>query len=149
MQELIFLYGPPAAGKTTFSVKFCNDNPDYIRIGADTVREELYGSQDIYGDGALIYKCLLAKMRMVFREGKNVLYDGTNLKKTDRMDFLRDLADIECKKAIWMLSVDIGTAKVRHAGRGRNIPWESLAPYFDIDEPPTKDEGWDEIKEVV
>lgn len=41
MQEIIFLKGLPASGKTTWAIKFCQDNPNYRRINKDDIREEL------------------------------------------------------------------------------------------------------------
>lgn len=149
MQELIFLYGPPAAGKTTYAINYCARYPDFERVSADAIRMELYGSQDIYGDGAVIYQHLLSRIREAFTNGKSVLYDATNLRRNDRCDFLRDLSDLPCKKTIVMLHVDQETARIRHEQRGRNIPWSKLEPYFYINEPPTFEEGWDGIMEVL
>jgi len=42
MQEIIFLKGLPASGKTTWAINFCKSNPNYRRINKDDIREEFY-----------------------------------------------------------------------------------------------------------
>ena len=38
-QEIILLKGLPASGKSTWSKDFIKENPDYIRINKDDLRE--------------------------------------------------------------------------------------------------------------
>ena len=56
---LIFMYGYPAAGKTTYSRLLYNhlklQYKDVILISADQIRELLYGSEDIYGNPQEVY----------------------------------------------------------------------------------------------
>ncbi len=142
---LLFLYGPPAAGKTTYAKGFVEAHPDFKRISADEIRKELYGSEDIYGDGYVIYQKILARMRKALISGKSVIYDATNLRKSYRLDYLGFLTDVFCFKEILCLVEDKQVCIERHKKRGRNIPVEDLLPFFEIDEPPTLDEGWDRI----
>ena len=146
--KLIFMYGPPAAGKTTYSKNYCKENSGVIRISADEIRQVLYGSQDIYGNSERIFKALLQRMRSALLDGFDVIYDATNLRLDYRMDFLTALQNVPCSKEIRCIYVDEDTARQRHNVRGRNIPWDDLKPYFDIHEPPTLDEGWDVIRVV-
>lgn len=146
--KLIFMYGPPAAGKTTYSKDYCKEHAGVVRISADEIRQVLYGSQDIYGNSERIYRALLQRMKSALRDGFDVIYDATNLRLDYRMDYLMALQDIPCRKEIWCLYIDEDVARRRHNARGRNIPWDHLQPYFDIHEPPSLDEGWDVIKVV-
>ena len=40
-QKIIFLKGLPASGKSTWSKQYCIDNPDFVRINKDEIRELL------------------------------------------------------------------------------------------------------------
>lgn len=144
--ELIFMYGYPASGKTTFAKEYVNKHPDFNLISADSIRQELYGSQDTYGEPYVIYTKILYKMRKLLKEEKNVIYDATNLWRQYRLDYLLNLQGIECYKTIIQLDAEKEVCIARHLNRGRNIPVEKLLPYFDINERPTFKEGWDEIK---
>ena len=145
---LVFIYGFPAAGKTTLAHRLFDDFKKNMRvelISADEVRRELYGSPDHFGIPIEVYEAILLKMRKALTSGVTVIYDGTNLRKEYRMDYLDALQDVDCHKYI----IRVNTTKERciknHENRGRNIPLANLLPYFDINEPPTMEEGWDEI----
>lgn len=147
MQELTFLYGYPAAGKTTFAKHFLDGHPDHVLVGADLVRKHLYGSQYHYGNSQEIYEELLSQMTAALKSGKSVLYDGTNLKRQDRIDFLTALLPLlgDVHQEIIQLPTNMEVCIWRHLQRDRNIPLTNLLPYFHIKEPPIVEEGWDEI----
>lgn len=149
---LIFTYGFPAAGKTTYSNKLykylIENNCAASLISADKIREKLYGSQDIYGDPITIYEKILLHMREDLLTNKIVIYDAVNLRKDYRLDYLNNIKDINCYKYIIKFKTDKNTCIERHKNRGRNIPIENLMPYFDINEPPSFEEGWNGIFEV-
>lgn len=143
--KLIFLYGYPAAGKTTLAKSMEQEDKNLVRISADEVRKELYGSEDVYGDSLVIYNKILKEMRQLLKEGKDVLYDATNLRKSYRLDYLNQLTDISCFKFIYCLHTKKDVCIERHKKRGRNIPLEDLMPLFEIKEFPQESEGWDKV----
>lgn len=145
MQSFVCLYGFPAAGKTTFAKHFLQEHDDFVGIGADAVRQALYGSEDRYGDSKEIYAELVRQMTDALRDGKSVLYDGTNLRRQDRLDFLFDLPSIPIYREVIKLPTNMEVCVERHLRRDRNIPLDKLLPYFSINEEPTKDEGWDQM----
>jgi nucleoside 2-deoxyribosyltransferase/predicted kinase len=145
MQSFVCLYGFPAAGKTTFARHFLQEHKDFVGIGADAVRQTLYGSEDHYGDSKEIYAELVRQMTDALRDGKSVLYDGTNLRRQDRLDFLFDLPSIPIHREVIKLPTNMEVCAERHLQRDRDIPLEKILPYFSIGEEPEKKEGWDQI----
>ena len=151
-KEIIFMCGLPASGKTTFSKQFVIDHPNFIRIGADDVRKELYGSEDEFGDGFEIYKAILKKMKQCVENGQSFIYDAVNMKKSYRLDFLNEFRKwpkiSEYKKILFQMMISNSKARERFLERKRNIPIESVEEYFNmkITEYPNTDEGWDEIQ---
>lgn len=145
MQSFVCLYGFPAAGKTTFAKHFLQEHDDFVGIGADAVRQALYGSEDRYGDSKEIYAELVRQMTNALQEGKSVLYDGTNLRRQDRLDFLFDLPSMPIHKEVIKLPTNMEVCVERHLQRDRDIPLAKILPYFSINEEPTKNEGWDQI----
>lgn len=122
---LIFIYGFPAAGKTTLAHRLFDDfkkNMAIELISADEVRRELYGSPDRFGIPIEVYEAILSKMLKALKSGVTVIYDGTNLRKDYRMNYLDALQDVDCYKYI----IRVNTTKERciknHESRGRNIP---------------------------
>lgn len=145
MQSFVCLYGFPAAGKTTFAKHFLQEHDDFVGIGADAVRQALYGSEDRYGDSKEIYAELVRQMTDALRDGKSVLYDGTNLRRQDRLDFLFDLPSIPIHREVIKLPTNMEVCVERHLQRDRDIPLAKILPYFSIGEEPEKKEGWDQI----
>lgn len=145
MQSFVCLYGFPAAGKTTFARHFLQEHKDFVGIGADAVRQTLYGSEDHYGDSKEIYAELVRQMTDALRDGKSVLYDGTNLRRQDRLDFLFDLPSIPIHREVIKLPTNMEVCVERHLQRDRDIPLAKILPYFFIGEEPEKKEGWDQI----
>ena len=144
-QEIIFLYGPPAAGKSTFAKYYAESHPDFCRIGADDVRLDLYGSSDSYGNPEEIYAELLRRMRVALDEGKSILYDAVNMRKSYRIDFLAELSGYNIAKTIIQLPTAKSVCLERFLRRKRTIPIKSVEHYFTMDERPTYEEGWDNI----
>lgn len=145
MQSFVCLYGFPAAGKTTFAKHFLQEHDDFVGIGADAVRQALYGSEDRYGDSKEIYAELVRQMTDALKDGKSVLYDGTNLRRQDRLDFLFDLPSIPIHREVIKLPTNMEVCVERHLQRERDIPLAKILPYFFIGEEPEKKEGWDQI----
>lgn len=151
--ELIFMYGFPASGKTTYAKNLVINNPDkkYVYLGADKIREELYGSQDIFGDSNEIYQVLLQRMLNNLRQGRNVIYDACNLFKSFRMDYLTEIekaADIVCTKTLIRMNTTRDTCLQNHQNRGRNFDIQNIQHYFSLNQAPTIDEGWNDILDV-
>ena len=141
----VLLYGFPASGKTTFGKNLSEAMDNTVLISADGVRKELYGSEDKYGDGNLIYLTLLDKIKKNLRQGKNVIYDGCNLYKSYRLDFLREVEGLAFWKVVYRINTPKEQCIQNHNIRGRNFSLDNIMYYFDINEPPRMEEGWDEI----
>lgn len=148
MQQVIFMCGLPASGKTTFSLQIEKEYENFIRIGADDVRKDLYGSQDEYGNPEQIYAEILKRMKAVLSSGKNLIYDAVNMRKDYRMDFMNLLNEFSVQKNIIVLDVDKNICKQRFLERKRTIPFSSVEHYYSMKDFPSKDEGWDNIWKI-
>ena len=115
---LCFMYGYPAAGKTTRAneiyQQLLKSGYDVELISADKVREEIYGSQDTYGKPMEVFLRILTCMRCALLSGRSVIYDGTNLRKDYRMDYLNELKDIDCYKYILRINTPKGYCIENH-----------------------------------
>ena len=141
----ILLYGFPASGKTTMGRFLENTIDNTVLISADDVRKELYGSMDSYGDGEEIYKNLLVKIKKNLQDGINVIYDGCNLYRSYRLDFFNEVKDLADWKVVYRINTPKEKCVENHNKRGRNFSLDKIMHYFDINEPPRMEEGWDEI----
>lgn len=149
----ICLYGFPSAGKTTYSkkLKLELEEKGYLVeiVSSDEVRKELYGSEDHYGNSEEIFKILMDRAKWFLCEGKVVIYDACNLWRSYRIDVLNALSSINVRKILVRINNTKEICLKSHKYRGRNIPEEKLLPYFEINEPPRMEEGWEEIYDTT
>ena len=150
MPKLIFMYGFPASGKTTYARKLAAESENTIYLAADEIRREIYGSQDHFGNPEEIYRILLMHMIAHLANGQNVVYDACNLYRQFRLDYLQPLkeAGIDCQKTLIRINTTKETCLANHAKRGRNFDINDIAHYFDLKEYPVISEGWDDIIDV-
>ena len=92
------MVGLPGSGKSTYAKTLTLDGKPYIIHSSDKLREELYGDAAIQGDNNKLFAELHKRIKEDLRHGENVVYDATNIKKKNRIAFLRELEDIPCHK---------------------------------------------------
>jgi len=97
MKTLILTIGVPGSGKSTWSKEFVKENPDYIRICPDEIREELTGNINDQSKNYLVWE--IARKRVIENLKKyNVILDATNVNTKSRNKFIKGIeATIEYK----------------------------------------------------
>lgn len=98
MKKLIFVSGPAAIGKSTFSAKYAREHPDeeVIVIAADEVRKEKYGGYDKFPPGMnmmVVYDEMIRRAAEL-RDNKDsvtIIFDTTMLYDERRLYFRRHL----------------------------------------------------------
>ena len=136
---MIVLCGIPGSGKTTMSAQlaeqhnaklYCFDSlphahhPKY----ADAVRSQMH--KDIAED---------------LRNGQSVVVDDLHTKLKWRQGLLSAVADIDCKKILVVMDTPLEECLRRNANREMRLPDFVVESIHQSFEPPTLDEGWDEI----
>ena len=81
MQKLLILQGIVAAGKSTFAKQFVLDNPTYVRVNRDSLRN-MAGKYWEPKREDLITKWELKCVANALDDGYNVVLDATNLNPT-------------------------------------------------------------------
>ena len=81
---LLVFVSPPGSGKTYFSKRFVKNN-DFIRIGSDTVREEMFVHPDYsLKERQLVYEKMDQMIEGNLQQGNNIILDGNLLTNDDR-----------------------------------------------------------------
>jgi len=81
MQKIIFLKGLPGSGKSTWAKQFCLDNPEYVRINKDDLRE-LLGNPTFSREFESEVLFIQRKMgESILATGKSLIVDDTNFSK--------------------------------------------------------------------
>ena len=136
---LCVLCGCCGSGKTTLSRQlaeqynaklYCFDNlpnshhPKY----AESVRNKMW--QDIAVD---------------LNEGKKIIVDDLHTRLRWRKGLLSYVSDISCQKNLIVMNTPLEECLKRNANRQYKLPEFVVENTFKNYEPPTLDEGWDEI----
>ena len=120
---MILIIGLPNAGKTTYSIQF--ENVIHFDNIPHTNNEEWYNKCDE-----------LAK-----KSSDDITIEGIYNNRNRRIKLLEACKDKSIKKCIW-IDTDVKEC-IKRENRNRSI--HTIIGHHTLFEPPTYDEGWDEI----
>lgn len=138
---IIVFCGAAGSGKTTAAQKLSKQN------GA-----VLY-SYDKFKEGSSARELPLMRSRMYHailadaENGHDIIIDDLNITKKQRITVLKELSDLSCKKTLIIMNTSLGECLERNKKRSylTRLPDDSVVNIYNLYEPPTLDEGWDEI----
>ncbi len=120
------LVGPPSSGKTTFAhllaAQLNRLGQANCIIGADQVREQLYGDVVIQGAWAEIEPELLTAMAGAIQAGKAVIYDATNAYRWWRQSLLAKVGQGKVVWVAWVLTTPAEVCLQWNSTRTRQVP---------------------------
>ena len=145
--KLIILCGIPGSGKTTYAKNYIEQNTNTIHLSSDVIRAELYGDESTQGNPADVFSLMQKRAIEALNNGKDVLYDATNITRKDRASIIGvcpKFAKIECH-IIW---APIEVCIERDSKRDRTVGKEVIDRMLKRFHAPYDDEGIDEIQIV-
>jgi predicted kinase len=131
--EIIVLVGIPGSGKSTLAqTRF----PNHIRMNLDTLHTRKKEDDEISA-------CLA--------NGRDIIVDNTNTTTKSRKKYLQIAKLFGIRISALYLNCPVDLALKRNAKRvGReHVPEKAIRFYFKILQPPSKDEGFDEVEELI
>lgn len=131
MKQLYICCGPSAGGKTTLSKKITKEF-DAIRISFDEL-------------DCFQHKELVPLVTQAFHTNEIVVVDALFTRFTQRKMILEAIKNIDCKQIIIFMNTSLGECIHRNAHRPNPLPEFMIRDIYNSIEPPTIDEGWDEI----
>ena len=144
---LIVMSGLPASGKSTYS-QWLEESGVFKRVCPDLIRKELYGDENIQGDGARVFKIAHCRIRDYGCLSENVVFDATNIDRKTRINLVESMRGyfdiIICK----YFSTPLYICKIRNEQRERQVPYEVLENMERRFRAPTVDEGFDIVEEI-
>ncbi len=142
MGELQILVGLPASGKSTYAAE---KSDDYLILSSDGIRKELYGSEEIQGDGREVFRILYSRARRALKAGSNVILDATHLTRRGREVAI--VSGKECGAYITCVCFEtpLDECKRRNGLRDRVVPEYVYDRMVKKYEKPTFDEGFDSM----
>lgn len=144
MATLNIMIGIPGSGKSNYAKKcLINYNTEYL--SSDDIRIELYGFEDqTHND--VVFETMKKRTLNALREGKDVIYDATNLSKKRRSSIISEARKLSAQINAYLCCTPINIILERNITRvERQLPWDKLVQMIQSIEPPMYYEGFDNI----
>ena len=116
------LIGLPGSGKSTFAHQWVEYDPNCVIISTDAIRGELFGDESTQGNWNLIEQEVLNRVKVAVASGRSVIYDATNVKRSQRMDILQKFAGVGAETWMaWYLKTPLIECYRRNEQRQRQV----------------------------
>lgn len=138
------MIGLPGSGKSTIAKELSKKQNAHVH-SSDEIRHELYGNEDNQDNNEEVFKKLNERINRDLSNGKNVIYDATNLSYKKRKIFLHTIKT-ECIKECQLIAVPYEECVNRNNKRNRKVSQEVMKKMYKSFFVPQYYEGWDNIE---
>lgn len=139
--EIVVLTGIQGSGKSSFYFEKFKDT--HVRINLDTLRINNTEYKAKKEEDKLIEECI--------KNNKSIVIDNTNITIEKRKKYIDIAKANNCKIISYYINADIKTAIARNDLREGNARVPKVALYTTLKKLviPSKDEGFDELYEII
>lgn len=145
MPKLIYMVGIAGSGKSTIAMHYALTQSAII-YSSDAIRGEIYGDENCQKNPGRVFDILHQRITKTLSNGFDVVYDATNLSCKRRMNFLKSIAHIDCRKECVVVVTTPEDIEVRMKQRDRKVPMEVVHKQMCQFQCPNYYEGWDSIQ---
>lgn len=135
-QCLIVPIGIPGSGRSIIieNIKNMIDKEKLHVVVADDVRKQLFGSRDIQGNPAEVFRKTYDLCRKPFKEGKSVIVDATNIENKNRLRLVDKAIPFGYEKKICKVAIDVSVsleiALFRYKNAGGKVPERKIVTMY-------------------
>ena len=138
--KFYMLVGLSGSGKSSY-----NFEEEVVKISSDSLRKEIFGDENDQTHNAEVFNELHKRVILNLKNGKNVVYDATNLSRRRRVAFLNNIKHIDCKKICVVFKTPYEVCVKRDSLRPRKVGVSVIFKQLKQFQMPQYDEGWDLI----
>lgn len=139
------MIGVSGSGKSTVAAEIAKETGAEI-VSSDAIRGEIYGDENCQANPARVFEIVHQRVHRALREGRDVIMDATNLSCKRRMNFLKTLKGIPCKRTCVVVIATPEDIEERMKYRERKVPMEVVHKQMCQFQCPNYYEGWREIE---
>lgn len=146
MPKLIYMVGVAGSGKSTIAMRIASQmKEEVVLLSSDTIRGEIYGDENCQRDPGCVFNIMHQRTVAALSQGISVVYDATNLSCKRRMNFLKSIAHIDCRKECVVVVTTPEDIEERIKQRDRKVPMEVVHKQLCQFQCPNYYEGWDSV----
>ena len=138
------MVGLVGSGKSTYAKQLAEET-NAIICSSDAIREELCGDETSQENNEEVFKILHSRIKENLKNGKNVIYDATNINSKRRRAFLSELRNIPCVKKCVIMATPLEMCCIQNDSRDKVVPYEVIKRMYKNWNTPYWFEGWNEI----
>jgi predicted kinase len=134
----LVLSGYPGSGKTVLARRLTSENPDFVRLSVDDLRDMFFGPIEPPKEEEFVYNVLAALRDFTLRNGRSVVLDSTAPKNSTRHFLLNTRVEGVVTLVVLML-VEKNELEGRNRERGMqgvldawNKTWENPSPLIPV-----------------
>lgn len=147
MSKLMVMVGLPASGKSTYAKKIAIEE-NAIILSSDKLREELYGDINDSEHNTEVFSELHRRIKENLEQGKNVIWDSTNINYKKRQAFLKELKRLDITKECHLMATPYELCIKQNKQRDRQVPEDVIRRMYKNIYVPQMYEGFNEINIV-
>lgn len=141
--KLFMMIGLPASGKSS-KAKELSEKYNAKIHASDEIRTE-FGDVQNQDTNQKVFQELHKRVKRDLVNGKNVIYDATNISYKRRMEFLAELKNIICEKIAIIIATPYWVCDRDNCERERKVPEDVILRMRNNFNVPYWYEGWDQI----
>lgn len=141
---LYIMVGIPGSGKSTVA-----KNLGAIVVSSDTVREILYGSEEILGESKVVFSWVDSIVKDALIDGRDVIYDATCLTKKTREGIVKKFRETADEIVCIFVDTPLEKCIKRNSLRSRKVPEDVIRSMSAKLERPMLEEGFDRINTIT
>ena len=145
MPTFIMMIGLPGSGKSTVVQDIKEKYPNIEVFSSDAYRAKLLGDENDQSNNELIFNTMHRDLIFHLMQGKNCIFDATNINRKDRKRALDKVRHLAIKKIAYFIDTNFRECIDRDANRERSVGSHVIEKFIRRFEFPQKFEGFDDI----
>ena len=146
MSHFIMMVGVAGSGKSTIAMRIASQMKEsVVLLSSDTIRGEIYGDEICQKNPGRVFDIMHQRTVSALSQGISVVYDATNLSCKRRMNFLKSIAHIQCRKHCIVVVTTPEDIESRMEHRERKVPMAVIHKQLCQFQCPNYYEGWDRV----
>ena len=145
MPNLIVMVGLPGSGKSTIAKQLAEENPNTFIFSSDAYRMKICGDENDQSKNDEVFLTLHRDLMFYLSEGKNCIFDATNVTMKDRRKVLEVAKGLTINKVAYFVDTPHDECWERDKERERSVGFGVIHKFLRRFQFPQMFEGFDKI----